>query len=146
MRSLARRAVDFLGALPPLLNFLLDSEIGGGYGVGFAAKLRLFLRFRRNTRSMETLSNVREHLELASAILRIPSALKGDVVECGCYVGGSSVNLSLACALAGRRLVIYDSFQGLPEPSEQDRIHVNPHAGNVDEYYEGRFAASMEVV
>ena len=47
----------------------------------------------------------------------MPPELKGDVVECGCYLGGSSVNISLVCALTGRRLLIYDSFEGLPEPS-----------------------------
>jgi O-methyltransferase len=109
-------------------------------------KLRLFLRFRRNRDSVETLSNVREHVELAAAVLRLPKSLPGVVVECGCYVGGSSVNLSLVCELVGRRLIVCDSFQGLPEPSEQDRLHANLHSGHVDEYYEGRFAAPIELV
>jgi O-methyltransferase len=124
----------------------LDREVGASYRVGFRRKLALYLLFRRNVGAIETLSNVREHLELASAVLRVPADREGDVVECGCYLGGSSVNLSLVCALTGRRLVIYDSFAGLPEPTGADRAHLNVHAGNTDEYYEGRFAAALETV
>lgn len=146
---LYRLAVSFAGdlaAIPALVMFVLQGSIGREYGVGRLAKLRLVTRFMRNIRAVETLSSVTEHLELAKALLAVPRSVPGDVVECGCYVGGSSVNLSLACALTGRRLLIYDSFQGLPEPEEHDRVHVNPHLGEVDEYYEGRFAATKETV
>jgi O-methyltransferase len=55
-------------------------------------------------------------MELASAVLQVPRSTPGSVVECGCYVGGSTANLSLVCAATGRKLIIFDSFQGLPEP------------------------------
>jgi hypothetical protein len=69
------------------------------------------------------LSDFREHMELAAAVLRIPSATEGTVVECGRYMGGSTSNLSLVCATTGRKLIIFDSFAGLPEPQEYDRWH-----------------------
>jgi O-methyltransferase len=65
------------------------------------------------------------------------------VVECGCYIGGTSINLSLVCALAGRKLVIHDSVAGLPDPTDTDQTHVNVHPRSVDQYYEGRFAADL---
>ncbi len=142
----ASRAVSLLGALPFLLTFLGDAAIGREYGVGFQAKLRLLVRFKRNIGALETLSSIREHIELATAMLKVPPSVEGDVVECGCYLGGSTVNISLVCALVGRRLRVYDSFEGLPEPSEQDRTHVYVHYGTTDEYYKGRFAASLEKV
>jgi O-methyltransferase len=144
------RRVYWLGVVgmasaPSILAFLRDKEIGGEYGIGFYRKLSLLVRFRRNLRRIETLSTLLEHLELAGAVLSLPRSVAGDIVECGCFVGGSSVNLSLACAMVGRRLVICDSFAGLPQPGEHDRAHQAVHTGHVDEYEEGLFASSLEV-
>ena len=47
-------------------------------------------------------------------LLEVPPETKGVVVECGCYLGGSTVNLSLICRAVGRELIVYDSFEGLP--------------------------------
>jgi len=46
----------------------------------------------------------------------------GDVVEVGCYTGESSVILQTLICRHGqhRQLPLYDSFEGLPVPSEQD--------------------------
>ncbi len=146
LRQTATRAVNLLGAVPFVLTFLTDREVGREYGVGFTGKLRLLLKFARNAGGLETLSSIKEHMELAAAIFAVPASVAGDVVECGCYLGGSSVNLSLVCELVGRRLVIFDSFEGLPEPGEYDRTHVYLHYGTTDDYYKGRFAASLDTV
>jgi O-methyltransferase len=138
--------LSLLRSLPAIHDFLVSKEIGGDYRIRFWAKLRLLIRFNLNTRRIETLSDFREHMELAAAVLRIPSATKGSVVECGCYVGGSTSNLSLVCAMAGRKLIIFDSFSGLPEPREYDRWHHAVHLKHTDVYYKGRFAAAREVV
>lgn len=46
----------------------------------------------------------------------------GDVVEFGCYLGGTSIYIAdyLKLAGGGRRFYAYDSFSGLPEKSSQD--------------------------
>lgn len=140
-----RRAARLLRTSPTLLEFLLE---GGGeaFGAGVHTRAKLVARFRRNHRALETLSDVIEHVELARAVLAVPPAVEGVVVECGCYLGGSTVNLSLAAALAGRRLLVFDSFQGLPPPSEADARHPTPFSNWVDVYHEGRFAASLQTV
>lgn len=145
-RRLVRRVGDPLFAFPSLARFVLNPAVGREYGVGPARKLRLVLRFARNMRRVETLSSLAEHVELADALLRLPREVEGDVVECGCYVGGSSVNLSIACALVGRRLLIHDSFEGLPEPRDYDRVHVSIDNDWEDAYYAGRFAAGLDTV
>lgn len=43
------------------------------------------------------------------------------IVEAGCWKGGTTANLSLVADIVGRDLVVYDSFEGLPAPSEGDR-------------------------
>jgi hypothetical protein len=144
-----RKAPPTLLKLPYVFAFLLSSEIGSEYGLGFLAKLKLVAAFRRNNRQVETLSTIVEHLELASALLRVPRSMPGIVVECGCYKGGSTVNISLVCALVGRELMVCDSFQGLPAISDEDRAHISPiHAakGNDAAYEEGEFAISLDTV
>jgi len=58
---------------------------------------------------------------MALKLLETPPEVVGDVVECGTWKGGSAANLSLVCRIAGRRLKVFDSFQGLPEGRPGDR-------------------------
>lgn len=44
------------------------------------------------------------------------------VVECGAGSGSSSAKLSLATKIAGGRLLVYDSFQGIPENDEKHQL------------------------
>lgn len=50
--------------------------------------------------------------------------IEGDFVECGIWKGGSSLlaALTLKQLTLQRRLFLYDTFTGMPEPSEEDRI------------------------
>jgi O-methyltransferase len=52
------------------------------------------------------------------------SGLKGDVVECGVWRGGSSMLAALALVErrdTDRTLYLYDTFAGMSEPTEKDR-------------------------
>ena len=44
----------------------------------------------------------------------------GDVVEFGCYVGTTSVPLGKRLTGTDKKLYVYDSFEGLPEKSQED--------------------------
>lgn len=79
-------------------------------------------RFAAVERLVPSPHNIQELAAIASAVLARPS-LQGDVVECGCFKGGSTARLSLACARARRKLVVYDSFEGLPTPEPWDARH-----------------------
>ena len=76
---------------------------------------------RRTTRNVKTGTSFRAHVAMAAKILSIPSDEPGVIVEAGCWKGGTSANLSLVAEIVGRDLIIYDSFEGLPPPSEGDR-------------------------
>jgi O-methyltransferase len=97
---------------------------GGGsdYGVGLVRRLRMALRVRWNARMIEGYSNWRQHLIMVGDILRLPKEMEGDVVECGCFNGAATVNLSLACAATRRRLFVCDSFEGLSEPRAEEKV------------------------
>jgi O-methyltransferase len=49
----------------------------------------------------------------------VDAAIPGDVVECGVWRGGSALTL-LAKGDSHRRIWLYDTFEGMREPGEQD--------------------------
>lgn len=66
----------------------------------------------------------RDELEVLLRELRrtISDDITGDVVELGCYMGETSVHLAktLHELSSGKRLFIYDSFEGLPPKNSED--------------------------
>ncbi len=50
----------------------------------------------------------------------LQTALPGDIVEFGCYVGTTSVYLGAKVKDTSRTLWLYDSFEGLPEKTVHD--------------------------
>lgn len=130
-RTLARRNrryrrlrwwYDFL-TLPIALVFMTNSlKVDRKYGMNWPRRMWLGFRFWRNEQKMITGTSWRAHLAMAMRLLETPASMKGNVVECGCYKGGATVNLSLACAAVGRELRVYDSFEGLPPPTKGDHV------------------------
>jgi len=57
----------------------------------------------------------RAYLLMAMKLLELPPETKGDIIECGCWQGGSTINLSIISAITGRKLRVCDSFEGLPD-------------------------------
>ena len=104
----------------------IANNAGREYGVGHLQKAKLALRMKKNNKEINSLSTWQQHILLAEEIFRVPKSLKGDVVECGCYNGASTANLSLACALTSRRLFVCDSFEGLPEPHDDESDEICP--------------------
>jgi O-methyltransferase len=56
------------------------------------------------------------------------TGVSGDIVECGVWNGGSAALMAAACKdtqrgnASSRRIWLFDSFQGLPQPGERDGI------------------------
>jgi O-methyltransferase len=86
----------------------------------------------------------RELLLMSNEILN--SKVPGVVVECGCYRGGSTATLSAACRKAKRRLHVFDSFCGLPEPGAEDMSHTVLSENEIHRYTKGAFAGSLDTV
>lgn len=112
----------------------------------FLQKLNLLVTMRRNFTRVKNCTSFGEQLVMLAAFLNLPREKRGVAVECGAYKGGATVNLSLACRLAGRQLYVFDSFAGLPEPCAEDRRHTLPLAGEFHVYDKGSFSCSLDQV
>jgi len=140
------RMVTLMLTMPVLLGEYFRRSTGREYRIGFCTKLVLVLKMARNNLRVTSASTFVEHLVMATRIMQVPRAVPGVVVECGTYQGGSAVNLSLMCALCGRRLQLFDSFAGLPEPSETDKHHTLLDCSKVHTYARGAFLGTLETV
>jgi len=108
--------------MPISIFFILNSKcIHSSYRLSFFKKFGLGFKMFLNNRRIPTGSSYRAHLAMALKILETPPDIPGDVVECGTWKGGAAANLSLVCKITGRRLIVYDSFEGLPEGEPGDR-------------------------
>jgi O-methyltransferase len=137
LRSL-RDAYHIL-SLPFAVLFLFDSrDIHPRYKMNRVKRFKLAVRMFRNTRRINTGTSYKAHLAMAVKLLEIPPDTSGVVVECGCWLGGSSANLSLVCDIVGRDLIVYDSFEGLPRGEPNDK-YAPPAA-------EGAYRGDLDVV
>lgn len=65
-----------------------------------------------------------EILAFVTAILTMPRSVRGCFVEAGCFKGGSTAKFSLAAYYSGRDLVVFDSFEGIPENDEAHSVNI----------------------
>jgi O-methyltransferase len=115
----------------PLTVFFLFSNhrFHPAYKLTWRKKMTLGLRIYRNWRRLPTGISYKGHLAIAAKLFEIPPSVPGVVVECGSWLGGTTANLSIICDVVGRELIVYDSFEGLPEPSPVDRMPVAVKGG-----------------
>lgn len=83
---------------------------------------------------------------MASKIFEFSPSVPGAVVECGTFKGRSATILSLACEHAGRKLHVFDSFEGLPEPKGEDASHRVLSLDEVHHYTKGGLCGTLEEV
>ena len=119
---------------------------GKGKDVNESVREQLVRRFERIHSEMPIASTPTDGLFMAEMLLNMWAP--GEIVECGCYAGGSSAKLSLVAKILGRKLTVFDSFEGLPI-AEQYYLR-DQHCRRSDEWVsdwtKGRYAAREDEV
>lgn len=110
--------------------------------VPLRARLRLVGDFIRITNHVRTYHTQAEMLTVADRILRRAGRPNLTVLEAGAGKGGGTAKLSLVARLAGARLIVCDSFRGMPPNAE---VHENLW-GRQTEFREGAFRGTLSVV
>lgn len=85
---------------------------GKGKDVNESIREHLVRRFECIDQEVPIATTPTDGLLLAEMLLNVEA--EGDIVECGCYAGGSSAKLSLLAKIRDRKLTVFDSFEGLP--------------------------------
>jgi len=127
--------------LPITVNFILNSKkICPSYKMNVFKKLKLGFTMALNNVRIGG-SHFTSQLAMALKILETPPEIQGDILECGTFKGNSAANLSLVCKIVNRKLKIYDSFEGLPEPKKGDKM-----AEAIPKFKKGFACGSLEEV
>lgn len=127
------------------LERFYDDSVGKAYGVSRETKAELVERFKASTSQIPTGTSWLYHVVLSTEIFNVSPDVRGDVIECGCWKGASTASLSLVCRLVGRKLLVCDSFEGLPEDDAQ-ATHQYPHLNIYGFYQKGMYAGRLDEV
>jgi O-methyltransferase len=109
-----------------------------------AERLALVRRYMATSAGMTCAHTQEQMLSFASTILDLPDGVPGVVVEAGCFKGGSTAKFSLAARAAGRKLVVFDSFEGIP-PNDEDHGH-NLFGQHTPHFAAGEYRGALEEV
>jgi O-methyltransferase len=89
-----------------------------------------------------------EHLQseiylFVRKLVELPAQEHGCIVEAGCFKGGGTAKLSIAAKLTHRRLISFDSFEGIPH---HDEIHEKTIWGGHVSFVQGDYCGSLDEV
>jgi len=135
LRVCPARTKDFFSAVSFLLNDIPN--------VSFKDKTRILKQLSVISSNIQSPHTQSEILSFIRTILTLPPDRKGCVVEAGSFKGSSTAKFSLAADIAGRTLVVFDSFEGFPANDEPP--HKNIFGGDAG-YEKGDYFGTLEEV
>lgn len=102
-------------------------------------------RFHTISKNVNCPHNASQILQYALDLFALPTHLKGCIVEAGCFKGGSTAKVSIIAKMLGRQLVVFDSFEGLPENAEDHDTSILGHS--IEGWFrKGEFCGALEEV
>lgn len=144
-RAIVRAAAAVSTEINVIAEFV-EGGFGGEYGVTKRDRKKLVGFFQRNCRNIESATRADAYTVLAMELLSIPRHVSGDVIECGAFKGASAASLSLLCRITGRRLLVCDSFEGLPERCKVQKNIRKYGDISVCEFISGSFSESLQAL
>jgi len=102
-------------------------------------------KFRTISEHVECPHNQSHILSFVAAMLKLPQGTGGVIIEAGCFKGGSTAKFSLVAKYLGLPLIVFDSFEGLPENAEAHEQTID--GKSIKGWFKGKeFSGTMEEV
>lgn len=118
MKRIVRKALHRLG------YDLVRRDSKGSVGIGDLSDLSESERRIVSTAKPFTMTSSARMASLVDSVKFISkNKIKGDIVECGVWRGGSMMIIALMLKALGdesRSLYLYDTYEGMPDPTEND--------------------------
>jgi len=126
-------------------EILKKKFIQNGKKAKFNEKLRyrIIEQFEYIDNNIPIMTTPTDGLFLAEAFLSMDA--EGAIIECGCYAGGSTAKLSLLAKILGKNLLIFDSFEGLPDVSRNHQRVYDTRRG-ASNWVSGKYNTNLEQV
>jgi hypothetical protein len=127
-------------------NDFIYSEAGKNYGLNRNDRVSIVNKIVKILSNVKSATNLNVHLTLIKKILEIPTNnVNSYIVEAGCYYGATSCTMSIAAKILKKKLIIYDSFSGLPDDDKKE-LKVFNHLKVKGFYEKGMYAGSRKIV
>lgn len=111
--------------------------------ISFYSKVVMVFRFFKITLNIDCPHTDLEMIMIAEKILLLPKSVRGYIVEAGSYKGGSTAKLSIVARMVDRKLIVFDSFQGMPTNKE---IHTYLDNGEPSVFKTGSYYGCLREV
>ena len=128
-----------------IIQNFLEPRVGKEYQISKKEKEDLIEKFKLIDQKISSATSWYSSVVLATKILLISPKIQGDIIECETWKGSSTAILSLIANMVKRKLIVADSFEGLPKDNESV-MHDYPHVGVFGYYQEGMYSASLKEV
>ena len=127
-------------------DFINNPQIGKQFGLKYLDKIKILNKLRDSISNIDSATDINIHIILLKHILSLKKNSDGFIVECGAYKGATSIVLSIAAKITGRKLIIYDSFKGLPNSEADIKKRYYPHLKVTGRYKKGMYKGTIEEV
>ena len=129
----------------PIIYDFINQGYGKKFGVVKKDRIKILKKIIKIINNINSATSLESHIVLAKYLFSLPKIKKGYVVECGCFKGASSATISLICKIIGRKLIIYDSFEGLPKTANGKRANY-VHLNVKENYRHGMYTGNLTTV
>lgn len=126
-------------------EFINNKEYGEYFNIGKNEKKYILKRLKLSLSKVTSATSLEVQLLLIMQILKIQRK-NICVVECGCYKGASTIALSIVCKMIKAKLIVYDSFEGLPFSEKNLGLRNYPHLQLYGFYKKGIYKGALEEV
>lgn len=126
-------------------DFINNDEYGGHFNISSSTRKYILKRILYSLSRIESGTSILVQIFLIKEILRIKRK-NICVVECGCFKGSSTIALSIVCKLLNAKLIVYDSFEGLPSSEKNLGLRNYPHLNLYGYYKKGMYLGKLDEV
>ena len=127
-------------------DFIFNTEIGKNYNLNTNEKKRIAQHLKHSISNIDSATDINIHFLLLKTVLALNPKRPSTIVECGVFKGATSVVLSIGAKITGRKLILYDSFEGLPDGEKNISHRYYPHLGVTGSYKKGMYKGALEEV
>ena len=127
-------------------DFIFNPKIGNKYDLTTHDKKNIVKRLKYAVSKIDSATDINIHYTLIKKILELSPKKKSYIVECGVYKGATSIALSIGAKITNRKLILYDSFEGLPNGEKWIPKRFYPHLKVSGSYKKGMYKGSIDEV
>ena len=136
-------ALKLYNRVPNFSFVLLPPELPR---LSYLQRVKLAYRLDRVSAHVPCSHNDEQMMKVFREVLALPQEAPGCILEAGCFKGGSGAKFSILAKLTGRKLVLFDSFEGIPSNEEIHDVTIFGEEIADDAFSAGEYSGALAEV